>query len=124
MLRTSAFLRSDTVTLANGLRKPKPKVREETIAFRKEQKRLKTINIYSGDHTGEKPPHKWMDPKRMRQLVNSYQRLRNINRFTLKIDPKDVEERKKISEEHAELHVLIFFYRFFFLLGETGEFTK
>jgi len=72
-----------------------PKISARTYRKRKELKRLKYINQYSAEYTGEGPYHAWMDPKRTKAFYNAYQDFRNRHRYSCPVDEKD----KKIIEE-------------------------
>ncbi len=50
-------------------RKPRPKVSQATVMRRKEIKKMKNMNPFTPEFTGERPPHHWLDAKRLRSLV-------------------------------------------------------
>lgn len=99
--------RNPSFSLQTLLRK-RPKVKPETILLRKEIKRTKMINIFTPDHSGEKPVHDWMQGKRVKGVFNALQEFQNRNRHTNPVDPKDHPRMKKISEEFAEYAVKLF----------------
>ncbi|KAL4432357.1 hypothetical protein ABPG74_011116 [Tetrahymena malaccensis] len=77
----------------------KGKVTEATVQARKERKRLKETNQFTGDYTGERPPHPWLSAKRLRSIMTQYQNFANKHRFNVKVDRKDAVEMKKQFEE-------------------------
>jgi hypothetical protein len=91
--------------LLSTLRKPRPKVSPKTIFKRKEAKRMRMMNKFSAEFTGEKPVHSWLDPKKVKALAAAYQEYRNKHRFNTPIDKKDVAELKEKSEYFADLFV-------------------
>ncbi len=42
---------------------------DSTILKRKELKKIKTMNVFTPEYTGERPPHAWMDGKRLRAMA-------------------------------------------------------
>jgi len=49
----------------------------EKIANRKEARRLKQLNTYIPEYTGEGPVHAWLDAKKIKYLLKFYQDQRN-----------------------------------------------
>ena len=47
---------------------------------------MKETNTYSVEHTGERPVHVWLEPKRIRALAKIYEEQRNKHRFTISLD--------------------------------------
>lgn len=103
LLRNSCF----TPMHLCALRRGRPRVSAKTLRKRKEKKRLKYVNQYSADFTGEKPLHPWMDPRRVKALFLSYQEMRNTHRFTRNIDEKDQKEIVNTSKEYSSYYVSI-----------------
>mmetsp|Transcript_71497 Transcript_71497/g.83174 ORF Transcript_71497/g.83174 Transcript_71497/m.83174 type:complete len:193 (+) Transcript_71497:38-616(+) len=93
--------RTSTFSIQSLLRK-RPKIKPETILHRKELKRTKHMNLFTPDHSGEKPVHEWMQGKRVKAVFSALQEFKNRNRHTNPVDPKDHAKMKKISEEFAE----------------------
>jgi hypothetical protein len=97
------FIRMGEETVGLRRRRGMPKPKPETIMRNKERKRLKSINIYSADYTGEKQMHPWADQKRIRGLVTAYQELCNNTRHAKKITEA---ERKEIAKKGREMALL------------------
>ena len=102
LLRNSFF---DSLAL-NALRGRRPKVSARTLRKRKEKKRMKYINQYSAEYTGEKPLNPWMDPKKLKALFLSHQDVRNTHRFNRNIAEKDRSDIVEKSCENADYNVL------------------
>lgn len=88
-----------------NLRRPRPKVSPRTIQKKKEAKRMKLVNKFSADSTGEKPLHSWLDAKKLKALAAGYQELRNTHRLSRKVDPKDSKEFFVKSENYSHIFV-------------------
>jgi hypothetical protein len=88
-----------------ALRKPRPKVSPRTVFKRKEVKRMRMVNKYSAEFTGEKPLHTWLDPKKVKSIATAYQEYRNKHRLNTNIDKKDVAELKGKFEHFSDLAV-------------------
>lgn len=101
MPRVLSNLLRANLSLMNSFRKKMPKVKEETIALRKERKRQKMTNVFTSEYTGEKPPHHWLDSKKIKILGHLYEKMRNNHRFNVKIDAK---EKKIYSEKIKQLN--------------------
>lgn len=89
----------------DALRKRKPKPTAAHLAKKKERKRLKYINQYSVDYTGEPPLHTWMDSRRLKAVTKAFQEHRNTNRFTRNVDEKDKKEIEKGSLNITDYYV-------------------
>lgn len=72
---------------------------------RKENKRLKGMNVYVPEVTGEGPVHQWLDPRRIKHLVKFYEEQRNQHRFTFQLDPKDKKQLAEFMTNFSEVHV-------------------
>lgn len=102
LIRTPFFNALST----NSLRRRKNRISAKTLAKRKEKKRLKYINPYDVDYTGEKPFHPWMDARRTKAFFLAYQDMRNTNRFTRNVDEKDSKDIQKTSKEYSDYYVI------------------
>lgn len=69
------------------------------MAKRKEQRRLKKINTYSREYTGEQNEHGWFTPKRFKALGQFVEATRNLHPGTFPIKP---ELKKEIGEKFTE----------------------
>ena len=76
-----------------------------TIRKRKEAKKMKYINQYAADYTGEGPFHAWFDPKKVKALFTSYQETRNRHRFTCPLEEKDQKVLEQKMKEYEKYYV-------------------
>ncbi|KAM3146949.1 hypothetical protein pb186bvf_001103 [Paramecium bursaria] len=73
---------------------------------RREQSRLKQINIYIPEFTGEGALHSWMDQKKLKILGKYFQDCRNQHRHTMKIDKKEVDKFVDVAQKYTEEHYM------------------
>ena len=80
-----------------------------TVDARKEAKRMKLLNIYGNDQTGEKICS-FITGKRLKEVGTIYNKIRNSHRFTFQYEQEDKKHLKKIGDEYAMQCVLIIKY--------------
>lgn len=77
----------------------KKAIRDAKNLARKEKKRLKNVNIYSPEFTGEASLHTWMSVDRIKAIGQILQDFRNTHRCSNPIADKDKSELTPVFDE-------------------------
>eukprot|EP00359_Climacostomum_virens_P003104 CAMPEP_0204918738 /NCGR_PEP_ID=MMETSP1397-20131031/16366_1 /ASSEMBLY_ACC=CAM_ASM_000891 /TAXON_ID=49980 /ORGANISM="Climacostomum Climacostomum virens, Strain Stock W-24" /LENGTH=148 /DNA_ID=CAMNT_0052092137 /DNA_START=54 /DNA_END=500 /DNA_ORIENTATION=+ len=78
---------------------------------------------FSSEETGEPPVSDWVTPERAKAMLQEIQRLRNMNRFTIKYDKKQMEEYCELSEKYSRYR-LHEFIKFRTLVDRSNKLAK
>ena len=76
---------------------------------KRERRRLKGLNIFEAEYTGEKPTNAWLDGNKIKALGHFYEQLRNIHRLNIKYDAKEQKNMAQKMKELSEIQVHGFF---------------
>ena len=76
-------------------------LRRKSLRIRNQRKRERTKDRFTPSHTKEPPLHPWFNAHMSRVLLQEYQRLRNMNRFTMTYDEKVRQEFVEAAEKYS-----------------------
>ena len=89
-------------------------LRRKNLRVRNQRKRERTKDRFTPSNTKEPPVHPWFNAHMSKVLLQEYQRVRNLNRFTI---PYDEKIRKEFAEA-AETYSLFKLHQYY------GEFER
>lgn len=77
----------------------------KSTRVRELRRKSRMNNRYSHEETQEEPIVSWFTSERSKILLQEMQRRRNIHRFSIKFNPKLMEEYCKLSEEYSRFRL-------------------
>lgn len=87
--------------------------RKKTLSFRKKKNLMKAKDRFATSKTGEAPLNEWFTKARIQKVLREVERLRNVNRHTIKFNKKLMKDYVEKSVQHSEfsLHNYLAEYR-------------
>lgn len=76
---------------------------KKTLKHRLHRKWLSDKDRFSMSKTGEEPMNQWITRGRVQTLLKELERMRNLNRHTIKFNPELMSKFADASEEYSEL---------------------
>jgi hypothetical protein len=77
--------------------------KKKTTQFRMKKKWMRDKDRFAISKTGERPLNPWITKSRIQILMKEFERIRNLNRITIKYNEKLIEEYANVSEEYSQL---------------------
>lgn len=84
-------------------------LRRKNLRIRNQRKRERTKDRFTPSNTKEPPVHSWFNAHMSKVLLQEYQRVRNLNRFTIPYD----EQLRKEFVEAAEAYSLFKLHQYY-----------